>query len=101
MLADAGRGWRPVPGSTGEYHSDMPDSSLMHEMCVCSLSLSSPCSAYIGTPNAIDVGLEVCRQRSGESKAIERDIHYIQACLSQKGEENIAVGRWSSGSERK
>ncbi len=23
-FADDGRGWRPVPGSTGEYHSDMP-----------------------------------------------------------------------------
>ena len=24
MLASDGRGWSPVPGSAGEYHSDIP-----------------------------------------------------------------------------
>jgi hypothetical protein len=24
VLASDGRGWSPVPGSTGEYHSDIP-----------------------------------------------------------------------------
>lgn len=50
--------------------------------------LSSPCSTYIGNPNAIDVGLDVCRQRSGRSNVIERVcVRYSGLCLTVRGGE--------------
>ena len=62
ISAESGRGWMPVPGFAGEYHSDIPR-WLMIAYRVCR-EIYAPCSMNIGRPSACAIGFEVWRHRS-------------------------------------
>lgn len=73
-------GCRPVPGVTGEYHSD------------------TPFSINKGIHRSVAMGADVCRQRSEGAISIEER---FRRAYAQNGELKMAVGLSSSGSENR